>query len=226
MGMLSNYPFFQIYHCKSEHNEINNDKIIDNTSKPNPNGSGFDHHIIENSLENIKKAIKLIKEKDISESMKKLYAIQNNIKESLEFNYNKKKSNKNLEIINEINSKMLKIYEEFQNNSSYHIDFIRKKLQNEERNFFEINAEMVNYMVVLYYRIIYVFYELTRGTYYIYHLDLNDFFKIALENPIKIIKQPPSGYFNLPSVEKKYLDVLYTELMRDIPITDKKIFNF
>ena len=157
--------------------------------------------------------------------MKKLYAIQNNIKESLKFNHNKKKSNKILEILNGIDSNMLKVYEEFQNNSSYHLDFIGKELKNEEANFFKINSEMVNYITVLYYRIIYVFYELTRGTYYIYHLDLNNFFKTAVENPLKIIKQPPSGYFNLPSAEKKYLDVLYTELIRDIPITDKKIFN-
>lgn len=229
MGMLTDYPFFQICQYKSEHKEINNDKIINNTSKPNPNGSNFDNHIMETSLENIKKEIKLIKEKNILDSIKKLCAIQNNIKKSVKYNCFKnikKDSNKNLGVINKIDSNMLKIFEEFQNNSLCCVNFINKKLKNVEENFFETNSEILNYIAVLYYRILYVYYELTRGTYYIYKLDLNDFFKIAVENPLKIIKQPPLGYFNLPSIEKKYLDILFTELIADVPAAYKKIlFN-
>ncbi len=227
MGILSNYPFFQICQYKSEHNEINNDKIIDNTSKPNPNGSNFDHYILETSLENIKKEIKLVKEQGIFDSIKKLYAIQNNIKKSVEYSCggNKKNSNKNLEIINKTDSKMLKIYKDFQNNILYHVDFLKKELKNKEENFFETNSEMLNYIAVLYYRILYIYYELTRGTYYIHKLDLNDFFERALKNPLKVIKKLPLGYFNLPSIEKKYLDILYTELIADIPISYRNFFS-
>ena len=227
MGILSNYPFFQICQYKSEHNEINNDKIINSTSKPNPNGSNFDHYILEISLENIKKEIKLVKEQGTSDSIKKLYAIQNNIKKSVEYSCggNKKNSNKNLEIINKIDSKMLKICEEFKTNSLYHVDFLKKELKNGEENFFETNSEMLNYIAVLYYRILYIYYELTRGTYYIHKLDLNDFFERALKNPLKVIKKPPLGYFDLPSVEKNYLDILYTELIADIPISYRNFFG-
>ena len=83
---------------------------------------------------------------------------------------------------------------------------------------------MLNYIAVLYYRILYIYYELTRGTYYIHKLDLNDFFERALKNPLKVIKKPPLGYFDLPSVEKNYLDILYTELIADIPISYRNFF--